>query len=159
SPLFTTELAGPCLAARQIWGLTSSEQVDWVAGIVRCDLTRLKSAIGQESRVYLLIRNSTTEAVIGGYRPAVRNLVDSLAVAWFELPMVSTVHCEIGRAVEADYRALHDYPTEHRAGLRFYSGVWGRAYEPNRRLATEAITAQATRTIDYPAVVEQSYAD
>ena len=34
SPLFATELAGPCHAARRAWGLEPGEPVDWVAGIV-----------------------------------------------------------------------------------------------------------------------------
>ncbi len=159
SPLFATELAGPCMAARRVWGLEPSEPVDWVAGIVSCDLADLEAAIRGRSRVYLLIRNSATEAVVGGHRPEVRALVDSLGGSWLELPMVSTVHCEIGRAVEPDYRALHDLPTVSPSGLSFYSGVWGRAYQPDRKLAAEAITAQATGTIDFPAVVERAYAD
>ena len=34
SPLFHSELAGRCDAARRVWGVPASEQVDWVAGIV-----------------------------------------------------------------------------------------------------------------------------
>ena len=34
SPLFATELAGPCQAARRAWGLEPGEPVDWIAGIV-----------------------------------------------------------------------------------------------------------------------------
>ena len=34
SPLFLTELAGPCDAARRVWGIPPSEPVSWVAGIV-----------------------------------------------------------------------------------------------------------------------------
>ena len=34
SPLFHTELAGPCDAARRLWGIPSEQPVDWVAGIV-----------------------------------------------------------------------------------------------------------------------------
>ena len=47
SPLFATELAGPCMAARRVWGLEPSEPVDWVAGIVSCDLA---DARGRDSR-------------------------------------------------------------------------------------------------------------
>ena len=50
-------------------------------------------------------------------------------------------------------------PPPRTEGLLFYSGVSGRAYHPDRLLAAEAITAQATRPIDFPAVIEQAYAD
>ena len=36
SPLFHTELAGPCDAARRVWGIPAAEPVNWVAGIVPC---------------------------------------------------------------------------------------------------------------------------
>ncbi|MBI2362402.1 MAG: type I polyketide synthase, partial [Elusimicrobia bacterium] len=34
SPLFVSELAGPCNAARRSWGLAAHEAVDWVLGVV-----------------------------------------------------------------------------------------------------------------------------
>lgn len=97
--------------------------------------------------------------MIGGQRAAVRAVVAALGCSFLELPMVSTVHCEIGRAVEQEYRALHDHPTESPADLVFYSGVSSRAYRPDRNLAADAITAQATQVVDFPAVIDQAYAD
>ena len=158
SPLFATELAGPCYAARRVWQLDAAEPVDWVAGIVSCSPADLEAALVGRARVYVLICNTTDETVIGGQRRAVRELLDALGCSLLELPIVSTVHCEIGRAVESDYRALHDQPTAAPEGLLFYSGVSGRAYHPDRLLAAEAITAQATRPIDFPAVIDQAYA-
>ena len=158
SPLFATELAGPCYAARRVWQLDAAEPVDWVAGIVSCSPADLEAALVGRARVYVLICNTSDETVIGGQRRAVRELLDALGCSLLELPIVSTVHCEIGRAVESDYRALHDQPTAAPEGLLFYSGVSGRAYHPDRLLAAEAITAQATRPIDFPAVIDQAYA-
>ena len=56
--------------------------------------------------------------MIGGQRSAVRAVVDALGCPFLELPIVSTVHCEIGRVVEAEYRALHDLPTRRRMASR-----------------------------------------
>ena len=159
SPLFATELAGPCDAARLVWGLGPDEPVDWTAGVVPCSSAVIEAAIPARSPVYVLIRNSADETVIGGRRDAVLGVVRSLNCAFFELPMVSTVHCPIGQAVERDYLALHDLPTNSPPDLKFYSGVWGRAYRPDRALAAQAITAQAAGIIDFPRVVEQAYAD
>ena len=66
SPLFHTELAGPCAAARRLWEIPASEPVDWVAGIVPRSAETVLSAIGNQPRVYMLIRNSAEETVIGG---------------------------------------------------------------------------------------------
>ena len=159
SPLFKTELAGPCDAARRLWGIPPGEPVDWVAGIVPRSAEAVRTAIAGQSRVYVLIRNTAEETVIGGQRRAVDEVVKALRCPFVELPTVSTVHCEIGRTVETDYRALHDLETTAPAGIEFYSGAWGRPYSVDRRSAADAITAQAVQTIDFPALIERAYDD
>lgn len=159
SPLFAAELAGPCHAARRVWGLADEEPVDWVAGIVPRSREEIEAAIGDESRVHVLIRNAADETVIGGRGDAVRRVVETLRCPFLPLPLVSTVHCPIGAEVEPAYRTLHDQETSPVPGVSFYSGVWGRAYSPDRRTAAEAITAQAAGMIDFPRVVEAAHAD
>ncbi|QEH37092.1 Polyketide synthase PksN [Aquisphaera giovannonii] len=159
SPLFATELAGPCEAARRTWGLSPNERVEWVAGIVPRGPTEVEAAIRAHPRVYLLIKNAADESVIGGQSDAVRGLVEALGCPFVELPIVSTVHCEVARCVEPEYRALHDLPTRTPDGITFYRGVSGEPYRPDRTTAAEAITAQATGAIDFPAVIERAYAD
>src|SRR3954452_15994855 len=75
SPLFVTELAGPCHAARRAWGLGPDEPVDWVAGIVPRSPGAVQAAIANQHRVYLLVKNTYEECVIGGHRAAVRAVV------------------------------------------------------------------------------------
>jgi len=159
SPLFQTELAGPCEAARRAWAIPPGAPVDWVAGIVTCSAEAVREAIAGRSRVYVLITNTDRETVIGGFRRTVDQVVKALRCPFIELPTVSTVHCEIGREVEADYRALHDLETITPAGIEFYSGVWGRPYAVDRQSAADAAAAQATSHIDFPAVVERAYHD
>ncbi len=159
SPLFRIDLAGPCEAARRYWELGPTEPVDWVAGVVSCSAESVEAVIAPGRRVYVLIRNSADETVIGGERRAVDEVVEALRSGFVVLPHVSTVHCEIGRIVEADYRALHDLETSTPAGIDFYSGVCGHAYPVDRRSAADAITAQATHPIDFAAVIERAYQD
>ena len=133
SPLFQTELAGPCDAARRLWGIPDTEPVDWVAGIVPRAAEAVRTAIAAQSRVYVLIRNTAEETVIGGHRQAVSEVIKALRCPFVELPTVSTVHCEIGRTVERDYRALHDLNTTAPSGIEFYSGrSRGRPYALDR---------------------------
>ena len=126
SPLFHTELAGPCDAARRVWGIPPTEPVNWVAGIVPCSPERVREAIGDTKRVEILIKNTANETVIGGSRAAVEEVVAALKCPFFELSTVSTVHCSIGREVEQEYRALHDVETRAPQGIAFYSGVWAK---------------------------------
>ncbi len=157
SALFHRELAGPCDAARRVWGIPPGEPVDWIAGIVPRSLEAVRRAISGKCRVYALIKNTAEETVLGGFRPAVADVVATLECAFVELSTVSTVHCEIGRAVEAEYRSLHDLETIAPPGVDFYSGVSGRPYALDRRSAADAVTAAAQETIDFPAVIEHAY--
>jgi PfaB family protein len=159
SSLFRIDLAGPCEAARRCWGLAPAEPVDWVAGIVPCSVEAVEAVISPGNRVYVLIRNSPDETVIGGQRRAVDEVVEALRSSFVDLTHVSTVHCEIGRLVEPEYRELHDLETNAPAGVDFYSGVWGHAYAVDRSSAAEAITAHAAHRIDFPAVIERAYQD
>src|SRR5262249_3439479 len=112
SPLFHTELAGRCDAARRVWGVPASEPVDWVAGIVPCSSEAVRSAIAERPRAHVLIKNTANETVIGGSRRAVEEVVTVLNTAFFAISTVSTVHCSIGREVEREYLALHDLETD-----------------------------------------------
>ena len=72
SPLFQTELAGPCDAARRVWGIPPNEPVNWVAGIVPRSVERVRAGHRrQKPRVEILIKNTANETVIGGSRAAV----------------------------------------------------------------------------------------
>ncbi len=116
----------------------------------------------QYSQVYLLIVNTPTQCVIGGEREQVMNLVRELAANFVPFAAPSTVHCEILRQVEPEYRALHLMPTSAPTDsdpIAFYSTAWGRAYHLDRETAAEAIVAQAVNTIDFPNVIERAYAD
>jgi acyl transferase domain-containing protein/3-hydroxymyristoyl/3-hydroxydecanoyl-(acyl carrier protein) dehydratase len=159
SPLFRTELAGPCDAARRAWGLAPGKSVDWRAGIVACPAETVRVALEGRSRVYLLIVNAPGETVIGGARTAVERLVGDLGCPFVPLPMVSTVHCPVARQVEAAYRALHWLTTTPPPGVAFYSGGWGRTYTVDRVSAAEAIVAQALHAVDFSALIERAYAD
>jgi acyl transferase domain-containing protein/3-hydroxymyristoyl/3-hydroxydecanoyl-(acyl carrier protein) dehydratase len=159
SPLFRTELAGPCEAARRAWKLDPSEPADWVAGIVPYPAEAVRAALRDISFAYLLIINTPCQCVVGGRRRAVERLVAALGGRFLALPVVSTVHCPIAREVKSEYRALHLLETTPPPGLRFYSAAWSRTYIPDRETAADAITALALDTVDFPAVVRRAYDD
>ena len=159
STLFRSDLAGPCDAARIAWGLGRDEPVDWVAGIVDRPGGEVREALAGIDRAYLLIVNTDRECVVGGQAPAVGRLVDRLGARFLALPLVSTVHCEVVRAVEGAYHDLHLLPTSAPAGVRFYSGESGRPYPVDRESAAASILAHALRGVDFPSVVRGAYED
>lgn len=159
STLFTHDLAGACRAARELWKLPAGEPVEWALGVVDRPAAAVRKALEGLDRAYLLIVNTPEECVVGGSRPAVEQLVVSLACRFFPLRGVTTVHCDVARPVAQPYHDLHLFPTTPPAGVTFYSGAWGKAFDVTTESAAAAILAQAVEGIEFPRVIEAAYAD
>lgn len=159
SALFTTELAGPCNAARLRWGLSSYVDVNWHVGVINCPAEQLSTRIQQLPWVYLLIINTPDECIIGGNRIAVESLVKELNCSFHPIDTITTVHCELARPVQKAYRDLHLFPTTPPAGLKFYSGILGRSYEVTTDSAADSIVGQAVQSFDYTRVINSAYDD
>lgn len=159
SALFTDQLAGDCKAARNTWGLSAGQHVDWRAGVVDRPAADVERALAGRRRVYLLIVNSPNECVIGGHREAVEELVRALECGFHPLEAVTSVHCEVAKAVAGRYRSLHLLPTRAPADIRFYSAARGRAYAVSRETAADSILEQALGPFDFTRVIENAYAD
>ncbi len=171
--LFGSDLVAPFDAARRAWQISDGQDVPWLSGVIDRSATDVRTAMGQlrlgdsKSRLYLLIVNTPSQCVIGGDRTQVEQLVRDLNASFVPLPSPSTVHCNVLRQVEEAYRELHLMPTavpiiETADGAKpidFYSAAWGHKYALSRESAAEAIVAQAVDTIDFPRVIEQTYAD
>ncbi|MEX0586452.1 MAG: acyltransferase domain-containing protein, partial [Pirellulales bacterium] len=159
STLFTEELAGPCRAAARAWNLAPGEPVDWVLGMIDRPADAVRVALAGRQRVYLLMINTPSECVIGGQRRAVQQFIADLGCVFHPIPGVTTVHAEVARSVLTAYRDLHVLPTSAPDGMRFYSGVLGRAYDVTSESAAESIARQAVEPVDFPRVIRQAYDD
>jgi acyl transferase domain-containing protein/3-hydroxymyristoyl/3-hydroxydecanoyl-(acyl carrier protein) dehydratase len=159
SPLFATDLAGPCNAARTKWQIRTDQPIEWKTGVIAASAERVRAAIPPDGRVYVQIINTSDDCVIGGERSAVDELVKGIGASFVEVRGVSTAHCEVAEPVRDRYRELHRLPTFPVPGVRYYSGAWGRAYELSEESAADAITAAVLDMIDFPRVVNAAYAD
>ena len=160
SSLFTHDLAGELRAARQVWNLPDAASVDWSLAVVHCPVATVRTALTGRERVYLLIINTPQSCVIGGDRPAVTAVLEAQNWTYQWLEGVSAAHCEVIQPVAQAYRAHHFFAsTVAPEGISVYSGGWGRAYSVTPDSAADAILAQAADTIDFPALIQQAYAD
>lgn len=157
--LFSTDLAGPCKAARKVWGIPESEPVDWKLGVVGCSSEKVGQLLSHYSKVYLLIVNTPDECVIGGDARGVEEVIRRLKCPWYPVEGVTTVHCDVARPVEKEYHDLHLFPTDPPAGVRYYSGAWGKSYDVSRETAAASVLAQALDGVNYPKVINAAYDD
>ncbi|MFK5926024.1 MAG: beta-ketoacyl synthase N-terminal-like domain-containing protein [Desulfuromusa sp.] len=159
SSLFTSELAGECRAAKRIWGLKPNQQVDWILGMVNLPAEQVRQHLRGKKQVYLLIINTQRESVIGGNRTQVEHLVAELGCHFIPLHGITTVHCEVTKAVSDAYRKLHLFEVTSPRDIDFYSCALGKKYPLTSSNAADVILAQALDTIDYPRVINQLYTD
>ncbi|MCF6284800.1 MAG: acyltransferase domain-containing protein, partial [Candidatus Hydrogenedentes bacterium] len=159
SRLFTHELAGECDAARRAWQLPGKDTVDWVLGVIDRPMKVAKQALKRRKKVYPLIATPFQESVRGGNGKAVEKRSAKRECQFIPVEGVTTVHCDIVKEVEKEYRDLHLFQTTPPQGVQFYSGAWGKAYPVTREKAADSVLAQAIDGVDFPAVIENAYED
>lgn len=159
SRLFTELLAGPCEAARATFDWPPERPFSWALGVVEASPEAVRAVLPRHPHARLLIVNTPDACVVGGEAGAVSDLVGELHRPFHPLRGVTTVHCDVVRMVEDEYRALHTLPTGAPEDVRIYSGAWGRAYDVDPATAAAAVTAQAIEGIDFPRVVRQAHQD
>ena len=164
SPLFTQELAGPCLAARRYFNWPADQPFKWIMGVLPKPAAEIRAALERLpepwlGRVFLLSVNSPGEGVVGGEESAVRALIQALGSHLVALEGVAAVHNPTVAAVAEEYRRFHTRPTTPPPGIRYYSAAWGEPYELTEASAAESLTAQASRALDLPRLIERAYAD
>ena len=159
SPLFQSELAGECRAARRYWNLSPDEPVDWLTVVVPKPIAMVQEAIANEPRVSILIINAPGEVVLGGQAPAISRVLEKIKCRKLPVGIVSTMHAPLALSVRNEYFSLHTLPIHDPAPLRLYSAVFGGAYVPTPESAAEAITGLSHQTVDFVRLIERAYAD
>ena len=157
--LFSTELAGPCNAARMAWKIPDDEDVSWCVAVVNRPADRVKTKIDKEPYARLLIINTPDQCVIGGRKPHVETIIQELGCEAIFLDGVVTVHCDAAAPVAEDYKQLHLFETTLPKDIRFYSCALGRAYTPDREKAANSILEQALSGFNFATLIERAYAD
>ncbi len=159
STIFTTELAGPMLAARRYFGLAPNAPLSWANFLVRRGQAEVRAALEGSSRVFLNNVNSPQECIIGGDASEARAVLRKLGHAEFELPRIPALHCPVVREIEDEFQSFHEFPLTAPAGVTFYGGAQGEPIPLSSRGAAEAILAHAWHGVDFPKMIERAYAD
>ncbi len=164
--VFSRAIAGALGVPRRAWfaaGLLDEEtarEARWSGLRVLAPLPELREALADEPLCHLTIIHAEGDALIAGEARAVARVAAKVGkVRCAPLGYDVAIHCpEVEGYLETWYR-LHHRQTHATPGLRFYSAGFGEAYAPTAERAAEAICAMATRTVDWPQLIERAYAD
>ena len=157
--LFTTELSGPCNAARKAWKIPADEDVNWCAAVVNRPADRVRNVIDKRPFAKLLIVNTPDQCVIGGRQNHVKAAITELGCEAVFLEGVVTVHCDAAAPVADAYKELHIFPTTPPKDVRFYSCALARSYTPTDESAAISILDQAISGFNFTTLIEQAYHD
>jgi PfaB family protein len=157
--LFSTQLAGPCLAARNAWKIPASAPFDWYVAAVNRPADAVYHLLEKYPYTRLLIVNTPDECVIGGLRDSVLAALKDLGGEAVYVEGVVTVHCDAVAPVAEAYRELHVFPAFPPEGIRFYSCALGDSHKPTSERAAQSILDQARNGFDFPKTIRKAYAD
>ena len=158
--LYTRELGGDMQCAKRAWGLPSDAEVQWATLRVLAPVATVRDALSAEPRVHLTMLNSPHDVVIAGEAQACARVIERVGVHRARsIGYDFIMHCPEAREFEAGWRALHLRPTSPIPGLRFYSHAHNGAYELSEDAVADALVGQAMGVVDFPALIEQAYAD
>ncbi|MBD1896953.1 PfaB family protein [Coleofasciculus sp. FACHB-129] len=161
SPLFRTDLCGPCLAGRRFWGLSESDRSEkfWISYVLKAPVSTVKEVLKQEERVYLSFINTPEEVVIGGDPQACLRVIATLKCKYFPINFDSVLHCEPTNTEYEGLVELHTIPIQNVPDIQFYSGV---NYAPIK-LNTNSLAHNAAKicciTVDFPRIIHRVYED
>ena len=158
--IFTRELAGAFDAPRRAWARLGLGGETWGNYIVSAPVEHVRSALAGEPLAHLTIINTPEDCVIGGEASACERVLARLGRGR-ALPLGYDIaaHCPELQEIHAEWRALHHRATRDVPGVRFYTHATGSWFHPTADAAADAITEQAARTLDFPRLVEQAWAD
>lgn len=157
SNLFTTELIGQCNAVRKYWNLKPETPMEWNLGLIHCAAEIVEQKLKGFSKVYLLIKNTPDESVIGGDKDQLQQVVKELNRPFFPIEGVSSVHCKAALPASEEYRNLHLYQCYPPDNMTFISSGQAKAYKPDRESAADSIKAQCIGMIDFPQAVQTAW--
>ncbi len=159
SPLFRTELSGPCRAAARAWGFAPGRDVDWRAVLVNLPADQVRRSIEGMRAVRLLIVNTPEECVIGGHAPEVGEAVNRLEGETINLEGTVAVHCDAVEPVAQAYYDLHRFETRPPDGIRYYSCANAGVIALTRESAAQSLLDQAVAGFDFTRTIRQAYRD
>lgn len=158
--VYSRELAGELDAVRRFRGLPEGQRVGWVSWRLLSSVDRVREALAAEPLAHLTIVNAPGDCVIAGDPLACERVV---AAAGRErarpLGYDIAVHCPELGAFRAEWRRIHHRPTRPVPGVRFYTHATCAAYALSDDAVADALTAQASGTVDFPRLIERAWQD
>ncbi|OLE26902.1 MAG: hypothetical protein AUG44_11595 [Actinobacteria bacterium 13_1_20CM_3_71_11] len=160
SGMFSRQVAGEFGAIRRAWARQGIVGDRWRNYLVGADPDQVRKVLRGEVAVHLVAVNAPDSVVLGGEVSACEDVLSRLDPAYvLPVPYELAVHVPELAEVRDEWWRLHHRPTTPPPGVRFYSCATDDSYLPTAETVADALTAQATGTMDFAGTVEKAWAD
>ncbi len=161
SPLYQTQLTGPCLAARQFCGLPLNRPTKdvWRSYVLKASATAVKDILKHEKCVYLTFISTPEEVTIAGDPKACLRVIKTLKCKHFIIPFDNASHCEVA---QSEYEALvqiHLQKVHKVPDITFYSAVDCAPLLLDSHYIAHNSAKLSCQTVDFPAIINRVYKD
>jgi PfaB family protein len=163
SPLYQTQLTGPCFAARQFLGLPLNKQQPtktvWCSYVLKASVTAVKDILKHEKAVYLTFISTPEEVTIAGDPEACLRIIKTLKCQHFLIPFDNASHCEVAQSEYEALVQLHLQKVHKVPGITFYSGVDCAPLPIDSHYIAHNSAKLSCQTVDFPALINRVYQD
>ena len=157
---FTSDLCGEFNAPRRAWERLGRSGSTWVNYIVAAPVAIVREALADEPLAHITIINTSDDCVIGGESEACARALERIGThRALPLGYAMAAHCPEVEEISAAWWKLHHRDTRDVPGVRFYTNATNTWFRPTSKLAADAITGQALRTLDFTKTVEAAWND
>lgn len=158
-PLFAGALTGPCSAVRTQWGRKGIAGERWATHVVGAPREQVEEALAGEKAVHLTAVNSPQSCTIGGEEAGCDRVLERLRPPYaFRLEYDIVAHAPEVKEVAAEWRTFHHRPLSPLPGVSFYACATDTPQIPTADSLADALTAQATGTVEFAGSVLGAYA-
>ncbi|RKZ66365.1 MAG: 3-hydroxyacyl-[acyl-carrier-protein] dehydratase FabA [Candidatus Parabeggiatoa sp. nov. 3] len=161
SPLYQTQLTGPCFAAHQFWKLPLNLPTKnvWCSYVLKASATAVKDILKHEKCVYLTFISTPEEVTIAGDPKACLRVIKTLKCPHFLIPFNNASHCEIA---QPEYEALvqiHLQKVHKVSGITFYSSLDCAPLPLDSDYIAHNSAKLSCQTVDFPGIINRVYKD
>jgi len=158
SNLYQYELCTSYKAVADYWQLGDNTKVRWKSWVLFCDVSLIQAMVDAEERVYITIISSPSECVIAGDELACERVLQQIPnIQRIPLKHDLAVHAPVLGRFTPIWKKIHTREVQNISSVRLYSNYFGGQYTPTSEKIAEALTGQASQTINFPKIVRKVY--
>ncbi len=158
SPLFTTDLCGPCNTGRRAWQVPDTQRF-WQSYVLQASVAEVEALLHQYQQVFITFINTPQELVIAGDPAQCQQVIQTLQCRAFPVRFESVLHSPIAQSQYDDLVQLHQIPVHPVTDIQFYSGVSLTPMLLEQNAIAHNSAQICCQVVDFPALVQRVYAD